>query len=180
MSDIRYRTCIEPMRLPDQSSSDQRIDSITILLGSPLPRGSWHPAPQRSQKAEKKTNIGGSAAPGACCRPGALRVGALLAKGKSEKPRASANSKCTTFKCVQALTALRDQEKELRQQQSPGVPHTEARSNIIPLDMAVVMITEILGERCCRPAEMAAKRRRCSLCECDRFFWTGIPLSRFL
>ena len=76
------------------------------------------------------------------------------------------SKQCTFSNCVQALSALRNQEKELRQQQSPGVPHTE--SDIIPHDMAVVTITEILGERCCRPADKAAKRRRCGPCEHDR------------
>ena len=48
------------------------------------------------------------------------------------------------------------------------MPHTEAKSDIIPHDMAVVTITEILGERCCRPAYMVAKRRRCGPRERDR------------
>ena len=45
-------------------------------------------------------------------------------------------------KCVQALTTMRNQEKELWQHRSPGVPHTEVKSDIIPHDMAVVTITE--------------------------------------
>ena len=108
--------------------------------------------------SKSRRRAGAFGAIGIAMAPAAWKC--ICCKGKSGNPRANANSKrCTASQCVKALTALRNQEKELRQQQSPGVPHTE--SDIIPHDMAVVTITEILGERCFRPADMAAKRRRC-------------------
>ena len=177
---------VEPVRLSDQSSSDQRIVSTPILLSlPPLPRGSRHPTYLNatlclllfyyihgllllfyyynfSKISAPRAAFG---AIGIAMAPAAWKC--ICCKLKSGTPRASANSKrCTASQCVKALTVLRNQEKELRQQQSPGVPHTE--SDIIPHDMAVVTITEILGERCCRPADMAAKRRRCGPRERDR------------
>ena len=87
-------------------------------------------------------------------------AGCFNCKGKKGCPRASKNSvRCTASACTKKLTEVR----KAKEQEQPEVAVSQQAledSEDLPEGLWVHELTEILGERCCRPAKLSNKRRR--------------------
>ena len=87
-------------------------------------------------------------------------AGCFNCKGKKGCPRASKNSvRCTAFECSKKLT----EKRKAKEQEQPevAVPQQALEdSEDLPEGVWVHELTEILGERCCRPNKLSNKRRR--------------------